>query len=272
MTDTTGSIGNFIVGQSLIGGGTADTPTPDPPSSTTTPPYTPPIPGTVALIGLQNMNLAQLQAAVIVETNRPDLVAETLQAVLEATMTVHMTDYWYKDLSENLVVFDTLTDFIQTLNVGALPFCRDIAYIRKADVGVTNTGGATTLGNRFNFVKRVDIGDILDGYGYEKNDIWYQAGKQINIKSSTPLGYARIGWYQYPNLDPTGVAFSSWIATELPAVIIYRAAGNIFAKIGEDKSYAMYLRQPTPGQGYETGGMYYQQLAILRNSNIRAGD
>lgn len=224
------------------------------------------------------MNLAQLTAAVATETARPDLIDEILQAVLEATLSVHTIENFYKDIQEAQVVFDIPTNYLQQLDTSNIPYYRNMAYVRKSApilTQVEQTNGLlpnTSLypPNQYNFLKRVDIGDVLDTYGYEKRDIWYQSGQQINIKSSTPLQYATVGWYKYPNLDPTGVLYNSWIAVEMPYVIVYKAAAGIFAKIGEDKSWSIYSKMPVPGQGYETGGLYYQQLAQLIRNNILA--
>ena len=222
------------------------------------------------------MNLAQLIAAVYIETNRPDLVNETMQAVLEATQSVHMVDYWYKDVIEAAVTFTNPLYYIQTLDTSTLPLYRDFSYIRKADPSLTPLL-APSLAPSVSFnsqclLTRIDIGDAIDSYGYEKQDVWYQAGTTINIKSSTPLAFATAAWYQYPTLDPTGVNYKSWIANELPWVIIYKAAGAVFAKIGEDKSWSIYMKMPIPGQGEDSGGLYYQQLALLKRANIRPGD
>jgi hypothetical protein len=237
------------------------------------------------------MTLAQLIAAVYTETNRPDLVAETLQSVLESTLSLHTIDNWYKDVTEAIVVFDIVTQFVQTLDVGALPFFRSMSYIRKYGVPITTSFssgvpignfavGVDAVGNTVttlvtsptanDFFERVDVGDVLDSYGYEKVNIWYQAGKQLNMKSSTQLQAVIVGYYKYPIINTTGANYASWIAEEQPFALIYKAAGSLFAKIGEDKSYAMYMKPPTPGQGEETGGLYYQQLAQLRRNNIIA--
>lgn len=257
------------------------------------------------------MNYQQLVQAVGDETNRPDLVGEIQQSVLEATLMVHTVEDFYKDITEALVVFDQPLQYIQQLDITSLPLCRNVAYIRKSGnpgittlveqqqngwinsggignfyIGVSGIGsGGTGLGTsvsipgslsgQFDFLKRVDIGDILDPYGYEKQNVWYQAGQQLNMKSNTAFQFATIGYYKYPNIDITGTNqpnFQSWIAQELPYVIIYRACASVHAKISEDKAYAMYMRPPAPGRGDETGGLFYQQLAILKRNNILAGD
>jgi hypothetical protein len=260
------------------------------------------------------MNYQQLVQAVGNETNRPDLVGEIQQGILEATLMAHTIENFYKDITEALVVFDNPLQYIQQLDMTSLPLCRNIAYIRKTNIDMTaittqniqggignfhigvsriGVGSGSGVGSgivsesgttgvvptnqtgQFDFLKRVDIGDILDTYGYEKQNIWYQAGNQINMKSNTAFQFATIGYYKYPNIDITGDGqpnFQSWIANELPFVIIYRACASVHAKISEDKAYAMYMRPPVPGRGDESGGLFYQQLAILKRNNILAGE
>ncbi len=226
------------------------------------------------------MTLSELIAAVYTETNRPDLVPETMQSVLEATLSAHLSDNYCIDIRTAMVVFDDPTLFIQQLDTQTMPFYRNIAFIRKTNPQIMGIEQSQSLlpnnlmypPTQFNFLRRVDIGNILDEFGYELRDIYYQAGNSINIKSSSALQYAMIGWYAYPNLDATGMNFNSWIAKELPYVIIYKAAGAIYSKIGEDKSWAIYMKPYSPGGGYETGGSYWQQLAILQKLNIRASE
>jgi hypothetical protein len=224
------------------------------------------------------MTLAQLISAVYTETNRPDLIPETLQSIMESVLTLHSAEFYFKDLVETRVQFNNPTSFLQTLDTRAIPYFRSMAYIRKTDPSVWQPeqyGGLypnnfSEPRKGFDFLKRRDIGKILDSFGYEEQDIWYQAGNQINMKSSTELAWATIGYYKYPTLDPTGKVFNSWIAAEYPYAIVYRATGMVFAKIGEDKSYAMYMTKPVPGRGNDTGGLFYQQLDQLQKNSVVA--
>jgi len=221
------------------------------------------------------MNLSQLISAVYTETNRPDLVSETQQAVLESTLYVHTIDFWRKDVCEALVVFDQPLNYLQVLDISSLPLFRKISYIRKTNPIATQmqqTGGQLPYTyayppNQFDFLTGVDVGDVLDEYGYERQDIYYEAGDQLNIKSSTQLQYATVGYYAFPNLDASGVNFFSWIARDYPYAIVYKATSAIFGKIGEDKAYAMYMRPPNMRTGDE-GGEFHKQMAILRMNSI----
>lgn len=227
-------------------------------------------------INANGMTFAQLVAAVYTETNRPDLVAETTQALLEAVLTIHCSETFYKDIRESLIVFDNANAYIQQIDTTVLGLFRSVSYVRKTDPGINMAeqfnsnlpNGSYLTSQQLISLKRMDPSDPFDSYGYEKTDVWYQAGNQLNMKSSTPLGYAKIGYYAYPQLDGGGANFNSWIANELPYCLIYKAAANIFAKIGEATSYSIYMRPPNPSKGDETGGLFYQQYAILKRLNI----
>lgn len=227
------------------------------------------------------MKLSELISAVYTETNRPDLVGETLSAIQEATNTIHSYQGFYKDITEVLVVFDQPSWYVQQIDTYALPRYRSMSYIRKAAAGMYQsaqlgqawpTGTNTYPPTSFDFIERVDLGDMLDAYGYEKTDVWYQAGKQVNIKSSTALAQVLCGFYQNPMVGSTDDTYASWVAEEQPWVIIYRAAATVYAKTGDDKNYAIYMRPPSVSNDLETGGLYWQQLDILVQNNIRAGD
>ena len=120
------------------------------------------------------MILSELIAAVYVETKRPDLVSETLQAVQESTNTIHSYQGFYKDLTEALIVFDDPTQYIQVLDTYGLPRYRSVSYIRKASsqmaqvqqYGLPWPNNYTYPPTNFNFLKRVDLGDMLDDYRY----------------------------------------------------------------------------------------------------------
>lgn len=225
------------------------------------------------------MNITQLVSAVYTETNRPDLVAETLQAVLESILQIHSSEEYIRDINESQVVFDTAA-YIQTLDLRSLPLFRKMKYIRKTIQGLATYEQSPSLllpGNflwpptQFDFLEKIDPEEALDRYSYERQNVWYQAGKQVNLKSSTSLRYALIGWYAYPTIDAAngGAGLSSWIADEFPYAIIYRAAGIVFAKIGEEKSFAIYMTPPDLRSGLG-GGLYHQLKRTLDQNNIVA--
>ena len=50
---------------------------------------------------------SDLTSDVMTITNRPDLIAETKLAVKAATLKIHQSDYYYKDLFETGLSWDT---------------------------------------------------------------------------------------------------------------------------------------------------------------------
>jgi hypothetical protein len=175
------------------------------------------------------MNFSALCAEVYSLTGRPDRVAETEAAVKAATLKTHQSDFYYKDLFETGVVFDS-ADYIQTLEYRSIvPTWRALKYLRKYDT-VSQLAGA--------FLDVVDPTDVLDAYKYQRQDICYVAGSNLQINSSTQESTYILGCYLNPNITAAG--FSSWIAEDHPYAIIYDAAATVFKSIGKDEESATY--------------------------------
>jgi hypothetical protein len=175
------------------------------------------------------MTLAELQAAVIEITNRPDLVAKTLSAVQSATLKVHQLDYFYKDIYEAEIDF-TEAMFEPDFEYRTfIPRWRAGKYFRKYDHDNAIPGI---------FFEKLSAENALDSYSVARVDVWYGAGEIIHLKSSTEERYVLMGCYRHP--DVTESTFDSWIAREHPYAIVYGAAQTIFRLIGKtDESKGM---------------------------------
>lgn len=168
------------------------------------------------------MNFQEIYDEVIIITKRPDLQARTQQAIRAATIKAHNSDFYYKDLNEVPVMFNEpfyLQSFIPT--EVATNF-RKVKYIRLWNGG--------TQGNVGKFLTPIQIENSMDGYGYIKDDVFYMAGQLLQIRGQCPLDKVLFGYYQNPTVLPIA-NFSSWIANELPYIIIYEAARTIFKSI-----------------------------------------
>lgn len=229
------------------------------------------------------MNMAQLVSAVITETNRPDLgfvstggTGEIPQSIFAALMELHTIDFFYKDCVETQITFP-LTQYIQSLDTTTIPNYRSAAFLRKWDPAYTpgeiNPGTAASVVSTSTFQKAtapielVNIGDILDRlYGRERTDIAYQAGYNIQIKSSTPLTYLLLTYYGFPNLDMSnnGTSMVSWIANEYPYAVVYKATSNTFVAQGQQENARKY---DSPA---EQGGLVASHVRNLINNNITA--
>lgn len=193
------------------------------------------------------MNLAELQAEVILITGRPDRVAETLAAVKAATMKAHVSDYYPKDIYETALSFST-AEYEQDFEVATfIPRYRAINYARKYDNDSSTPGAFFTL---------IDPRNVLDSYGVARTDICYAGGAEIHFKSSTEFQYCLFGCYVHPIVTDGG--YTSWIAVEHPYVIIHEAARRIFMATGNEKKAA--------GQAQ----LFAEDLRLMQAANIVA--
>ena len=194
-----------------------------------------------------SVSLASLIADVYTLTNRPDLVGETALAVKAAVLKAHQSDDYIKDFSEYSISFSA-SDYYQSLDYkSVIPLWRKPRYIRKYDA-TANTGGPG------DFLKYIEPEKVVDEYGASRQDIFYIAGSNIQIRSSTTLQYMLVGAYVNP--DVTSGGFKSWIADDHPFAIIYEAAAIIFKTIGYDEQVPVYR------------GMVAEQLQLLKQHAV----
>lgn len=168
------------------------------------------------------MNFQELYDEVITITKRPDLVARTEQAIRAATLKAHNSDFYYKDLIEVPVQFLNLFYLQSFVPTEIVPNFRKIKYIRLW-AGDINGGPSK-------FLTPIQIENSIDGYGCIKNDVFYMAGQLLQIRGALPLDKVLFGCYQNPIITPANL-YSSWIAVEMPYVIVYEAARTIFKSI-----------------------------------------
>ena len=193
------------------------------------------------------MTLNELIAEVYTITNRPDLVAQTLTAVRSATLKLHQSDYYYKDLREQAVQFLT-AEYLQQIEYRTLfPKWRALKYIRKTD---------STGQEQGKFLDITVPENVLDDYKLNRVDVAYVAGEVVQIRSSTQLQYCIVGRYDNPDITSTG--YNSWIALDHPYAIVFEAASTVFKMIGDTDQFAAYT---------SLAGM---QLIELRNSNVQS--
>lgn len=194
--------------------------------------------------------LANLVSDVMTITNRPDLVEETKLAVRAATLKAHQSDYFYKDIFEEGIIFVT-KEILQTFEVKTLiPRFRAFKYLRKCDLD--NNGNPVPMA----FLELLTPTETLDDYGCMKENICYMAGLELKIRSCAAWDKFLFGCYMHPSVIEAD--YASWIADDFPLAIIYRAAGDVFKAIGNDEKKATYQQ------------MALEEIAALKLSNIIA--
>jgi hypothetical protein len=189
-------------------------------------------------------SLASIISDVYTLTNRPDLVGEVALAVKAATLKAHQSDDYIKDFKEVSISFSS-PDYFQSLDYKAiLPLWRKPRYIRESDVNGT-PGKILTY---------IEPEKVVDSFGANRYDVFYQAGSVINIRTADLGQYFFVGYYANPDVTASG--FSSWIADDFPFAIIYEATAIIFKTIGYDEQVPTYR------------GMVQEQLQLLKQHAI----
>lgn len=193
------------------------------------------------------MTLSELLAEVYTLTNRPDLVAQTLSAVRAATLKIHQSDYYYKDIEEFGVAFSSAA-YVQQLEYRTLkPRWRALKYLRR-----TNSAG-TEQGVIYDIIVPENV---LDSDQLNRTNVCYVAGDVIQIRSAAELQYLIVGCYLNPNITQAG--YDSWVALDHPYAIVFEAASNVFKMVGDTDQFNAYSQ------------LANTQIAEVRMSNIQA--
>jgi hypothetical protein len=191
------------------------------------------------------MTLTELVQEVYTITGRPDRVNETSSAIRSATLKAHQSDYYWKDIRELGITFDS-AEYIQSLDYRALiSNWRAIKYLRKYDL---------TSGLPCTELKLLLPEQIFDAYGLTKENVFYAAGQYIQIRSSTKEDSYLLGYYVNPDITDSG--YNSWVALDHPYAIILDAAATVFKAIGKDEEAAAYRT------------LVGEQIQMLQTSNI----
>lgn len=173
------------------------------------------------------MNFSELTNEVILITRRPELQTLIESAVRAATLKAHQKDFYYKDLVETGIQFSTPNVLSSLDPKDLIPRFRKVKYIREWLYDPSDTVTFGRGGKKFTAIEPMNA---KDRYGYFRTDVFYMAGKVIQIRSSTPLSHILFGAYIYPDITPGG--YSSWIAEEVPGAIIHEAARQVLMTIG----------------------------------------
>lgn len=177
------------------------------------------------------MNFQELVAEVLIIVKRPDLTDRVQSAVRAATLKMHHSDFYYKDLKEFPVQFDAPRYIQNFLPTEITPQFRKIKYIR-----LWNGEADGAVGQ---FLTPIQIENSNDAYNYIKENVFYMAGQLLQIRTSCQLERVLTGMYVHPVITPE-TSYSSWIAVEYPYAIIYEAARSIFQSISFQEQANVY--------------------------------
>lgn len=205
------------------------------------------------------------------DVKRPDKKAVIQRRIHRSIFKMHNKDFWFKDLIEQIYVFDNPTSAaanqaiqpganglfmnwfggadstlnVQQVDTAKLVRFRKVDYIKKwMTVSPYGTAIIDPITGRQGTVQGGDLTEVSpkflnDGYGYDLQDVFYGSGTVININSSTPLGQVYIGYLAQPRVNMSCVSdaqfqdYISWIADEHPTLIVTDVKKWIFSDIGK---------------------------------------
>jgi len=223
----------------------------------------------------QTTSYTNLVSAVYALTKRPDLVNETANAIVAATLFCHHSDFYYKDLVEVAAEFQSLA-YLQQIPLSFFSNFRALKYIRKyyPGTGPNNPPAQDQSPNNLpplygsyydpgpnlpdgRFFTIITPDSVLDPYHINKVDVAYIAGQTIQIRSADYIQYALCGYYAHPVTSISAQTTNSWVANEFPYAIVFKAASIIFKTIGFDEQNAQYQQ------------LVAEQIQELQASNVQ---
>ena len=170
------------------------------------------------------MTLSELLTEVYGITKRPDLVTTTTSAIKNAIVKMHTKDFYSKDIVETGVAFaSSLT--LQTLAYKTLfPLWRAVSYIQP----LSSTSPFDPVGLQLD---QINPQFGIDDYWVFKDNVYYEAGLNLKIRTNPAAQYFNIGYYAFPNIGSTADYFT-WITQDFPYSVVFDAAAMIFKSIG----------------------------------------
>lgn len=168
------------------------------------------------------MTFDELVAEVYLITNRPDLAGETTSAVKAATLKMHKSDFYSKDIYETGIEFGSAS-YKQSLDyVSLFSNFRSFKYLRRVDSATDESGTFFTI---------LTPEELVDAYGCNRVDVAYVAGRVLEMRAAVQFDKALLGCYVLPVVREG--AYNSWVAEQFPYTIIHEAARRVYASIGQ---------------------------------------
>ena len=192
------------------------------------------------------------------DTGRQDMSDVIDRRIQRAVLKYHRIDFWKKDVIEQPYIW-TISQNLQVLDTNLLPRFRAFAYMRKWDNNAFNPStNANTGAVSGDIVEQSSLDRLMDGYGYDKQDIYIRTGTNIQINCSSAITQVLIGWFQDPDVSsPENI--TSWILTNYADLISAEVCARIFKDIGKD-SEAASARDTVA-----------RELLILQTNNVLTG-
>lgn len=167
---------------------------------------------------------AEMQAAVIEKTKRPELTDLTSSAIRMATTRAHQVDFFRRDQALGTLNYtvDTSQIFVDIANVfNTLTRLRQFDFVQCIDL--------TTLQPSENLEFR-DFKDFWNGDNELRQSVFTLIGSTLRVHPQVQTGRFSVVYYQNP--DVATATYSSWIADSHMDELAFWAAGIVWARTG----------------------------------------
>ena len=193
------------------------------------------------------MTFSEMYLEVLSITKRPDLQSRIESAIRAATLKVHHSDFFYKDLVEVPIQFNEILPVQNFVPTDVLPTFRKAKYLRIWQGDINGRPGQ--------FLEHIQIENSLDSYNYIKDNVFYMAGVNLQIRSNPAVQRILFGAYVHPVVAPVE-KYKSWVAEQYPYAIIYEAIRTVFRSIGFTE------------QANEYANLAYEILSEIKVSSV----
>lgn len=169
---------------------------------------------------------AEMQAEVIANTKRPELVDLTNSAIKMATLRAHHVDFFPRDYSNQLITYTPPVGnelFVDVANIfTTVTRLRTPNFMQSEDL--------TTLQATENLEFLSDYKWFWNEYNELRYSVFTFLGSTMRARFASATGRARLYFYQNP--DTSSSTYSSWIADEHKEELAKWAAGIVWARAG----------------------------------------
>lgn len=174
------------------------------------------------------MNFTELSDAVLAIVKRPDKMPQIGHAINSAiSRTLFKTEFTHDLVEATIPLDDTL--YTQTVNLPSL--AAPLTRFRKWKY-VKLTG---VLG----YLSPIDPQNVFVPGGVQQVNYYYMIGSDLTIIAGSLSASLEVGYYQYPPVLSGVNTF--WLTELCPYGLINRAAGEVFALIGDTASAQVYM-------------------------------
>lgn len=174
------------------------------------------------------MNFSELMQEVFTITNRPDLLTDTASAIQKATLKFHLAETFDKDLDTAIVTLPVQNSPQYSINI---PTTSQLIRPRKL-FAVREYKSATMDGTELVFT-RVPADRLLDRFHMQKQNIFYEVGRNLNLVAQSVISAILITYYKFP--DTSAATYDSWIGDLYGRFVAEEAAARVFKSIGKDE-------------------------------------